>query len=43
MSYVIYVATDGKSEGSYNASINIPESLTVATDGKSEGSYNLCV
>ena len=41
MSYVIYVATDGKSEGSHNSQTAIDALKHVATDGKSEGSHNL--
>ena len=40
MSYVIYVATDSKSEGSYNKRPIQNILGFVATDGKSEGSYN---
>ena len=40
MSYVIYVATDSKSEGSYNNSDEANAKGIVATDSKSEGSYN---
>ena len=40
MSYVIYVATDGKIEGSYNHDIYICITNQVATDGKNKGSYN---
>ena len=40
MSYVIYVATDGKSEGSHNNAQTRCLLQSVATDSKSEGSYN---
>ena len=43
MSYVIYVATDGKSEGSHNLTKQRSEQHIVATDGKSEGSHNIKV
>ena len=41
MSYVIYVATDGKIEGSHNISKSYLRTQKVATDGKIEGSHNL--
>ena len=40
---MIYVATDSKSEGSYNESTLRQEVESVATDSKSEGSYNYTV
>ena len=43
MSYVIYVATDGKIEGSYNKRPIQNILGFVATDGKIEGSYNVLI
>ena len=40
MSYVIYVATDSKSEGSHNTYHLLTCHASVATDSKSEGSHN---